>query len=283
MKYPDSIENVIKNFCASKGSAAKTTTELDKRIIDASLLAQEKLKHTQSASIQPNIWRIIMKSKITKLTTAAAIVLGVVLSVTILNQTATPVWAIEQTIKAIEGFRAIYSCGVTVDENGIELEVEFWARPNKDGTSSGDFRMETKGGQVIVVNEQQNVTYKYDPSRKVVLVESGNRFYCRPWVNAEYFRKMKEGCVDWQEEYRKDESTGRDCVFVTARNPENNQSYKFQFELETKLPVRGKVWHNSDFKGKPYVTANEIVYNPILPDGIFDFEIPEGAKVIKKD
>jgi len=76
MKYPDSIENVIKNFCARKRSAVKTTTDLDNRIIDASLLAQEKLKQTQSASIWPNIWRIIMKSKITKLAAAAAIIIA---------------------------------------------------------------------------------------------------------------------------------------------------------------------------------------------------------------
>ncbi|MFC1603460.1 outer membrane lipoprotein carrier protein LolA [Planctomycetota bacterium] len=223
-----------------------------------------------------------MKSQITKLTTVAVIIVAVVLSITILNQSATPAWAIEQTIKAIEGFRAIYSLGVTVDENGTEFEAEFWARPNKDGTGSGDFRMETKGGQVIVVNEQQNVTYKYDPGKNVVLVESGNRFYCRPWINGEFFRKLKNVWTNWQEEYGEDEITSRDCVFVTARNLEDSQSYEFQFDLETKLPVRGKVWQNSDFKGKPNITANEIVYNPILPEGVFDFEIPKAATVIDR-
>ncbi len=229
------------------------------------------------------ICRIIMKSPITKLATAAVIIVTVGFLVTILHYSASPAWAIEQTIEAIEGFQAIYSSGITVDEDGTEFEVKFWARPNREGTGSGDLRMEAKGGKVIVVNEVKDVTHKYDTAHNVVLVESGNRFYCRPWINGEYFQKMKESCTDWQEEYRKDELTGRDCVFVTARNPENNQSYKFQFDLGTKLPVRGKVWHNSDFKGKPYVTANEIIYNPPLAEGIFDFVIPEGAKVIKED
>lgn len=66
MRHTDRIESIIRNFCARKRAVVKTTTELDKRIIDASLLAQEKLKQTQSASIQPNIWRIIMKNRITK-------------------------------------------------------------------------------------------------------------------------------------------------------------------------------------------------------------------------
>ena len=43
MKYPDSIENVIKNFYARKRAAVKTTTELDKRIIDA-MAKQDELE-----------------------------------------------------------------------------------------------------------------------------------------------------------------------------------------------------------------------------------------------
>ena len=211
------------------------------------------------------------------------VAMAIILSAILLQQTTTPVWAIEQTIEAIEGFYTIYGSGITVDEDGNEFEYEFWARPRKDGTASGDFRMERKGGKVTVVNEQQNVTYTFDPGRNVVYVDSGIRLYSRPWVNGEFFRKMKEGCTEWHEDYRKDKLTGRDCVFVKAsdRDPGNTYSYIFQFDLETKLPMRVKVWSNSDFKGKPYVTTNKIVYNPVLPEGIFDFTIPEGVKVIK--
>ena len=60
MKYPDNIENVIKSFCASKKASVKTTTELDKRIINDLVLAQENLKKTHSTATQPNIWKIIM-------------------------------------------------------------------------------------------------------------------------------------------------------------------------------------------------------------------------------
>ena len=102
------------------------------------------------------------------------------------------------------------------------------------------------------------------------------------WVDGKFFRIMKDVCMDWQEKYRRDEPNDRDCVFVTARNPESNQSYEFQFDLETKLPVRGKVWQNSDFEGEPNIEADKIVYNPILPQGVFDFEIPNAAKVIDR-
>ena len=58
-------------------------------------------------------------------------------------------------------------------------------------------------------------------------------------------------------------------------------AYIFQFDLKTKLPIRFKMWSNSDFKGKPYITVNKIEYNPVLQEGIFDFTIPEGVEVMK--
>lgn len=85
MRHTNRIESIIRNFFARKRAVVKTTTELDKRIIDASLLAQEKLKQTQSASIQPNIWRIIMKSRITKLAVAAVIIIVLMLGINYLD------------------------------------------------------------------------------------------------------------------------------------------------------------------------------------------------------
>lgn len=279
MKSEKQIKQLAKDIRIKPGA------NVDKRVL---AFAEDILaKSTKNQDIVPlrrfSIRKKVMKNPITKLAAAAMIAIAIVVPVAILNYTATPAWAIEQTIEAIEGFHAIYGSGVTVDENGNEFEFEYWARPRRDGTASGDLRMEAKGGRVIVVNEQQNVTYKYDPDKNVVSIESGITFYSNPWINSEFFRTMKEDCTEWHEEYRKDEATGRVCVFVKAsdRDPGNNWSYIFQFDLETKLPISGKVWNNSDFKGKPYVTANKVVYNPSLPEGIFEFAIPEGVKVIK--
>jgi hypothetical protein len=57
-------------------------------------------------------WRTIMKSKITKFATAAAITVAVILSITLLHQSASPVWAIERSIEALDRFRAVYLGGL---------------------------------------------------------------------------------------------------------------------------------------------------------------------------
>ena len=74
MKPTDNIEEVIKkdlNFTAG--------TELHDRMLDDVLNAQVKSKKTKSASVLPSIRRQIMKSPITKLAVAAAVIAVVVL------------------------------------------------------------------------------------------------------------------------------------------------------------------------------------------------------------
>ncbi len=122
MKYPDSIENVIKSFCVRKRSAVKTTTELDRRIIDASLLAQEKLKQAQSAATQPNIWRIIMKSRITKFAAAAVIIIALILGINYLDTSidgaSTVFAAAMDRVKHARTFSCIEIFEITYEDNG---------------------------------------------------------------------------------------------------------------------------------------------------------------------
>ncbi len=132
MKYPDSIENVIKNFCVSKRAAVKTTTELDKRIIDASLLAQEKLKQKQSASIQPKIWRIIMKSRITKLAAAAVIIIALILGINYLD---TP----------IDGASAVFAAAMDRVKHARTFScTSIFEVSYKDGGKRGKYLMKQK-------------------------------------------------------------------------------------------------------------------------------------------
>jgi len=65
----------------------------DKALNDA-LAAQEEWKNEQSVILKPNVWRIIMKNRMTKFATVAAIVIVCVLSITFLDRTVTPAYGI---------------------------------------------------------------------------------------------------------------------------------------------------------------------------------------------
>lgn len=81
MKNKDKIEKVIKNFCASAKNDVKTTAEMDARIIKDATAAHEKPKKKPSAELRPNIWRIIMKHRVTKFATVAIVIFAALIGI----------------------------------------------------------------------------------------------------------------------------------------------------------------------------------------------------------
>ena len=70
MKSEDKVQKLINK------SKVETSPETDMRILGNAFEHLEQLKKKKSARTQPNVWRIIMKSKITKLAAAAVIVVA---------------------------------------------------------------------------------------------------------------------------------------------------------------------------------------------------------------
>ncbi len=70
MKSEDKVRKLINK------SKVETSPETDMRILGNAFEHLEQLKKKKSAGTQPNVWRIIMKSKITKLAAAAVIVVA---------------------------------------------------------------------------------------------------------------------------------------------------------------------------------------------------------------
>ena len=75
MRPAKNLEKLIKNIDID------TNARMDKVVLDNVIETFESSKNKKSASHQPNIWRIIMKSKITKLTAAAVIIIAALLAI----------------------------------------------------------------------------------------------------------------------------------------------------------------------------------------------------------
>jgi len=92
-------------------------------------LPEVKTKQKQSKPThRPNIWRIIMQSKITRFAAAAVIIIAIITSaVTILDQSASPAYAMEQTIQASHGVQYLHikSFIASVSDTPIECWAEF--------------------------------------------------------------------------------------------------------------------------------------------------------------
>ena len=121
MMLTDNIHKLIKKLNVKAGP------ELDARVHGDISKALAEPKQTQPAPTQPNIWRIIMKNPMTKLATAAAVIIIAVLGITVLDKSATPAYAIEQTIQASHSVQYLHikAFMVSISDEPIENWVEF--------------------------------------------------------------------------------------------------------------------------------------------------------------
>jgi hypothetical protein len=280
MRPSEKIESSVKKMNFSAGA------ELRKHILADALKAHEQTE-TQPAFEKPNIWRIIMKSKSTRLATAAVLFIATVAGLSILSITSKPAWAIEQTIEALRHIKAVHISGVgNCCPEGNRNTVEMWMRPNSTNPdTTGDFRYQEGQYFIHVASEEKNLTYVYyswSGTGGVVYISEGlNRRGGGLFPGSDWFEQLKRQNKNWQEEYRKDEVTGRDSVFVTLEWPVDNMKYwLMQFDLESKLPVRAAVWYDERRQGTPRYEYSFIEYNPELPADFFEFDIPEGAQVV---
>jgi len=104
MKPIDWFEKLIRDLHVLD---INTSAEMDQRILHDTLKVQKELKQTKLAGTQPDIWRTIMKSSITKLAAAAVIITVVALGLFEFigdGSTSGVVWAeVAQKIQASPG------------------------------------------------------------------------------------------------------------------------------------------------------------------------------------
>jgi outer membrane lipoprotein-sorting protein len=241
------------------------------------------------------IWRIIMKSQITKLATAAAIVLAVVLSVTILNNSTSTAWAIEQSIEAVSQYKAILIEGLESErtwrkDGGLELKPsKSWAVANEDQTMLEKYRTEVDGVPILTTNGQK--TWRYDPQTNTVHVENRPYVASECWCGSQLLEQLKgfhnSGVITrWEVTYGKDPVTGKPRAFLTIawldKRYNGPRSLWFEFDMESKLLVSFKQWDNANWEEPATMVGEKITYYENLPDDLFEFEIPEGATVIEE-
>ena len=238
------------------------------------------------------IWRIIMKSQITKLATAAMIIVAVAVLLTVLNNTTSTAWAIEQSIEALSKYNAILFEGSEsfLDEDGKlqTREKKAWMAANENQTRVEKERHDVDGVPTLITNGVE--TWRYDPQTNTVIK---NLPYGTPehWIGSRFFEQLRafieSGVIkDWEVTYGKDPVTSKQRAFLTVawldKRYNGPRSMWFEFDMESKLVVSMKQWENANWEGPPRIVSDKITYYESLPDELFEFEIPEGATVIEK-
>ena len=110
------FENFVRQIKFDDAPDPSHRDKLEQELLAALAKQTRQKEHSPLA-----IWRTIMKNRIAKLATAAAIILIAVLSITFLNKSTTTAYAIEQTIEAMDKATTVHM--FCRDWDGEEMEI----------------------------------------------------------------------------------------------------------------------------------------------------------------
>jgi len=243
---------------------------------------------------KPEIWRFAMRHPSTRYAVAAVLVLAAIVGISLFHRTGSIAWAIEQSIEALSKYDAVIVEGWDSErswrqDGSLELRpTRMWAVADADQTMVEKYRHEVDGVPTLVTNGEK--TWRYDPQTNTVRIEN------RPYVASEcWFSRLLEqlrdfreagGITEWEEARGKDPATGKQRVFLTVAWLDGRwngpRSMWFEFDVESKLLIGMKQWENANWEGPATFVADKITYHESLPDDLFEFEIPEGAKIVEQ-
>ncbi len=219
-----------------------------------------------------------MKSKITKLAATALTIIAVVLAISLWDKSTPTAYAIGQTIEAMRKVTTVHLLGTMV--NGGRLEA--WIKVNPETGENDHIYLDCPELEAV---GSPNEAYFYDKKANVVKhIKGGNylRFDARFGRFIEDMVGVAEsinGKVEINNVYDNDRE--KQVVLLTIETDES--TLECRIDPETKLPMS----MNVKFNGQPQPgqigqSFDEIYYDLPLPEGIFEFEIPEGAEVIEE-
>jgi len=249
---------------------------------DVQKIAEETARDfSETLSNQPKhyvLWEYIMNSKMTKLAAAAVIVIAVMVAINFLDKSVTPAYAIEQTIEAMRAIHSVHAYCSDWDNS----EGELWLQVNPE-TGQEEYYRSDQGNLLIVGTPQ--ATYYYYKDKNLVRIRNG-------YVPTSDVRVSRffEDLVGWIQQYHGklsfysqfDEGLQKEVIVVHGSIPTQGQmeekEFVFRVDTQTKLPIDMEAIKCGP--GEGIKSINRIEYNVTMPEGVFEFGIPNGAKVV---
>ncbi len=107
-------------------------TEAERVAFTKMLDEQSRSKHSKPGLAQPNIWRIIMKNKITKLAAAAVIIVSLTLSITLFDSSIPTASAAQILAQAIEAMPELFSVHIEAQMRTLPADNFMHIDPDRD-------------------------------------------------------------------------------------------------------------------------------------------------------
>jgi len=211
----------------------------------------------------------------TKLAAAVMVIIAVLWAGTFLEKSITQAYAIEQTIEAMRKIDTMHL--LCRDWDGSKVEV--WIKVNPETGKEAAIYCDSESGHIIVSTPE--ITYYYDKNENIVRIDKG--LAPASWIRFGCFiedvikvTKQHNGDIKI---YRKYDQERKEEVIVLYGVTDKDE-FKYYVDPKSKLPICINMIR-SDYPSKGVKSVDKIYYDEALPDGIFQFEIPKGAKVVK--
>jgi len=265
MKPADRIKKLINK------SDVTTDSEADKRILGDALEHLEKLKHKKSAPSQLNIWRTIMKSRITKLAAAAVIIIAILIGVHYLCGSidgASLAWA--EVVEQISSYTK-YKCRQrVVREQGPEYPTMQVYHLNLQQR-----RQEVEDGSIHIIDMRGTdaITVELYPAQMKATVTKLIGY--GPRKDPHIIEMVKRFEQESTERLGTKKQNGKILLgFRHQRNKYND--YTVWVDPETKLPVEIELVHTQP---RQTIFLDEFEFDFELDPSAFSTDIPDGYEV----
>jgi len=277
--------------------------------LDELVEVKVKSKQSKPSITRPEIWRIIMKSKITKFATAAVFVAVAILSITFLDNVVTPAYGITDALNIYKNASTIHIHGWAYIPIKGESTQEFMKVPFEHwfDLETGCYKMTKPGGidkesgkpkYFTIISDGQYVmkdfyTYPINAeSYKSVRFERMSEFHSRLQShNSAYnFLMQTFGGVDRINGFARvgDEIVkGIRCGIwkgeITTPGPKGGMQVKIKswLSLDTGELTMVQMWQQQSRadKWKPVFEIDQIELDTDLPEDIFITEPPENSRL----
>ncbi len=235
MKKKDNFENTIRDFCRTQDTAARTTPQFDRRVLDDALPAQPQTQPKSPVLAGLRVRRIMMHGKMTGLTAVAIIVVAIVLGLSVFHSGATPAYAVTDTIKAMKEIETVYMKGEFYLQGQFECWMRFEGNPDRPthvwlGRAGENLCKICSPAGVFGFNQRSNRVHfaRRDERGKSWIPKFGSLF-------KDATRRAGRGnAVTIHDQL--DEATGATLIAIDINSPKRQQ--RFLVDPETKLPVR---------------------------------------------
>ncbi len=245
--------------------------------------AIEAMNLSKPSANSHSIWSIFMHRKITKLTAAVVIIFAAILVISLVNNTATSVYAFNQTVNAIKKVETVYMAGEFYKQGKFECWMKYDGNPDKPthvwlGRDGEPLCKICSPDGVFGLNKRTNRVHfaTRDERSKSWILNFGSFFKdsVKNTGQSESVKVFKEINPETQEE----------IIIVQIKTATREQ--RFLVDPVTKLPVSFETVRDDDpmeMMKKTLAVKNltEIRYNEEPPEGIFD--LPSDAVVVEEE